>query len=338
MSDSWWRKLSRDTLALILANEYLLEHQPLPELKAMLATFATNPLDQVALLELVIHKARLMGMSPGQIINLHAGLSPDLGATHSTLETQAIPHDQAAILRAQGAAASTGLGGSVQTGNLLAQTGRSVGASAAPTTLSSSSAPDDAGAFRVKVPVAPPTAGGGRKIVPPAANAFAEPAAPPPSLGPVGGGRERGGRGAVFNPLMQTPGTLSNSVRQMAFRRVLIADDDRRIRMIFHKKLEEAHCIVDEAATGEEAWTMLQENVYGALVMDMKMPGLHGLELLSRLSAEGGKLPVVVCSAYDQLKDDFVIATYPKIKFFVKPVSPNDVTDAVLAFLPEQAS
>jgi hypothetical protein len=40
-------------------------------------------------------------------------------------------------------------------------------------------------------------------------------------------------------------------------------------------------------------------------------------------------LPVVVSSAYDQLGDEFVVATYPKLRYLVKPVPPDKIVEAM---------
>ncbi len=351
MNELWWHKLSRDTLALILANEFLLEHQTLPDLKLLLEMFAPNQLDRVALLELMMHKSKLMGMSSGQMISLHTGLSPDPSITASVLETQPVhpvhPSQNTPTslqsLKAVGsdsAGAASAPAASATAGTNPFSVNRPASAPAAGTQNpaasqdgGSSSAGEGGGAFRVKMPASGGGQSGGRvpKIEPVQSpvvikNPFPEPQAASDLIS----GKGKGAAPAVG----ASAGILGSSVKTMSQKRVLLADDDRRIRMIFRKKLADAHYIVDEAATGEEAWDLLQENPYGALIMDMKMPGLHGLELLSRLSAEGGKMPVVVCSAYDQLKDDFVVATYPKLKFFVKPVSPNAIVEAIEEFLP----
>lgn len=116
--------------------------------------------------------------------------------------------------------------------------------------------------------------------------------------------------------------------------RVLVADDDPRIRMIFRMKLQGAGYGVIEAENGDMAWEMLQQEELSALVMDMKMPGIHGLEILARLTKAERKLPVCVCSAYDQLKDEFVVSSYPNLRYFVKPVDADELLAALLEMVP----
>lgn len=111
--------------------------------------------------------------------------------------------------------------------------------------------------------------------------------------------------------------------------RILVADDDPRTRMVFRMKLEKAGYVVVEAVDGDQAWQAIQEETLDLLLIDMKMPGTHGLEILARLTKAEEQPPVICCSAYDQLKDEFVVSTYPNLRYLVKPVSDADLMQAV---------
>jgi CheY-like chemotaxis protein len=114
---------------------------------------------------------------------------------------------------------------------------------------------------------------------------------------------------------------------------VLLADDDKRIRMVFRLRLEEAGYSVIEASDGQEAWNRIEQGGLNLVVLDMKMPNLHGLEILSRMIDRQVKLPVIVCSAYDQLENEFVVQTHTKLKYLVKPVAPDSLIAAARELL-----
>lgn len=114
---------------------------------------------------------------------------------------------------------------------------------------------------------------------------------------------------------------------------VLVADDDGRARMMYRAKLEESGFAVVEAKDGIEAWNHIHGGAVQCAVMDMKMPGYHGLEVLGRMVDSNVIIPVVVVSAFDQLANEFVVATYPKLRFLTKPASPERVVEAVKSFL-----
>lgn len=123
------------------------------------------------------------------------------------------------------------------------------------------------------------------------------------------------------------------AVRPKTKARVLVADDDQRIRLIYRTKLEENGYMVIEAGNGMEAWRLISTGEADVVVLDMKMPGYHGLDVLSRMSDAGMDIPVIISTAYDQLSDEFVVATYPRLKYLVKPVDPNDLLAAVAEFV-----
>jgi CheY-like chemotaxis protein len=81
--------------------------------------------------------------------------------------------------------------------------------------------------------------------------------------------------------------------------RVLVADDSPAVREAMAHILERAGYQVDAAATGLSAWRMLGRARYDALVTDLQMPEMGGVELIERLRADPvlAHLPVVVVSS-----------------------------------------
>jgi len=114
---------------------------------------------------------------------------------------------------------------------------------------------------------------------------------------------------------------------------ILLADDDKRARMVFRLRLEEAGFSTVEVGTGTEAWERIQQGGIAAAVLDMKMPGLHGLEVLSHIADKQLGLPIVICTAYDQLEDEFIVQTYPKLKYLVKPIAPEMLVNSIKELL-----
>ena len=111
--------------------------------------------------------------------------------------------------------------------------------------------------------------------------------------------------------------------------RVLLADDDKRIRIVFRLCLERMGLKVIEAEDGNDAWRRIQEGGLSLAVLDMKMPGLHGLEVMNRMVDKHVDIPIIICSAYDNLRDEFVVATYPKLRYLIKPVAAESLEKAV---------
>jgi two-component system nitrogen regulation response regulator GlnG len=77
-------------------------------------------------------------------------------------------------------------------------------------------------------------------------------------------------------------------------KRVLVADDEASIRFVLREALEPLGIEVLEAANGEEARKLLMSESFDFALLDIRMPGISGLDLLDELSVRGGDVPVVV--------------------------------------------
>ena len=67
--------------------------------------------------------------------------------------------------------------------------------------------------------------------------------------------------------------------------RVLVVEDDERMAGLLRRALEEDGYAVDLAHDGPEGLWMATENPYGAVVLDVMLPGLDGFEVCRRIGA-----------------------------------------------------
>jgi len=67
---------------------------------------------------------------------------------------------------------------------------------------------------------------------------------------------------------------------------VLIVDDEEAVRRVFRRVLERAGWLVLEASNGERGLAMCREQKPGLVLLDLRMPELDGLDVLSTLVAE----------------------------------------------------
>src|SRR6187200_2323019 len=83
--------------------------------------------------------------------------------------------------------------------------------------------------------------------------------------------------------------------------RVLIADDHAIVRKGLRQIAEESGKIsVDEAANGQEALDKLRQDRWDALVLDISMPGRHGLDVLQAVRDLQPQLPVLILSMHPE--------------------------------------
>ncbi|MBI5234263.1 MAG: response regulator [Deltaproteobacteria bacterium] len=88
-------------------------------------------------------------------------------------------------------------------------------------------------------------------------------------------------------------------------KRVLIVDDEEGIRLLYKEELEDAGWEVEVADSGESAMEMLKTSMVDLVVLDIKMSGMDGVEVLRKIKERWKGLPVVLCTAYPHYKHEF---------------------------------
>jgi len=107
---------------------------------------------------------------------------------------------------------------------------------------------------------------------------------------------------------------------------VWIIDDDDSIRWVLQKALEGAGFIVTSFDNANTIIQRLQQESPDAIITDVRMPGIDGLELLSHLSTDYPDLPVIIMTAHTDL--DSAVSAYQGGAFEYLP-KPFDIDDAV---------
>jgi DNA-binding response OmpR family regulator len=79
--------------------------------------------------------------------------------------------------------------------------------------------------------------------------------------------------------------------------RVLVVEDDPRIASDVSRTLESSGYVVETSANGEDAWFLGDTEDYGAVILDLGLPGMDGLAVLKRWRANGRQMPVLILTA-----------------------------------------
>jgi len=85
----------------------------------------------------------------------------------------------------------------------------------------------------------------------------------------------------------------------------MVVDDEENIRFLYKEELEDEGFSVELAKDGEEALEKLPDFKPNLITLDIKMPGMNGIEVLKRIREQDRELPIVLCSAYGEYKQDF---------------------------------
>ncbi len=113
--------------------------------------------------------------------------------------------------------------------------------------------------------------------------------------------------------------------------RLLIVEDDEFQRELFAMELEEDGYEILQAANGFEALAVLKSENVDAVVMDLRMPGMDGIELLGHLHNLPRRIPVIVYTAYAQSGSQF--ATWAADALITKSISIAPLKDKIRELL-----
>jgi len=111
----------------------------------------------------------------------------------------------------------------------------------------------------------------------------------------------------------------------MSMQHLLLVDDEEAIVYVFRKYLERAGYAVSSANSGLDAIPIFESERIDAVVTDLRMPGLSGEGLITRLRSARPSLPAVIVTAYAG-ECKLHLAGVPVLN---KPVSPDELVAAV---------
>jgi two-component system nitrogen regulation response regulator GlnG len=115
----------------------------------------------------------------------------------------------------------------------------------------------------------------------------------------------------------------------MSIQRILVADDEESIRWVLSKALIKKGFKVDLAEDGKQALSMFRSNHYDLAVLDIKMPGLQGIELLKQIQEEFPEILVVIMTAESTMENAVAAMKNGAYDYLTKPFD-LDALDAII--------
>lgn len=85
--------------------------------------------------------------------------------------------------------------------------------------------------------------------------------------------------------------------------RLLVIEDERDLNDIITKRLRKAGYVVDSCSNGLDGWDYMMAGTYDAILLDIMIPEVSGLELLQRLRSQGNQTKVLLLTAKDRVED-----------------------------------
>jgi FixJ family two-component response regulator len=118
-------------------------------------------------------------------------------------------------------------------------------------------------------------------------------------------------------------------------RLVCIVDDDESLRRSVSNLLTSVGFRVETFVSAEAFLESIHRENTGCLVVDLRMPGMTGLDLLTHLATAGSRIPAVVLTAHDDNEARRRTLEAGAIAFFGKPFRADALLDAVRSALDE---
>jgi len=107
--------------------------------------------------------------------------------------------------------------------------------------------------------------------------------------------------------------------------KVLVVDDEKNIRESVERYLRLEGLETAGAENGLSAQRLLSEQAFAAAIVDLRMPGLDGLGLLGWLKEQGLRVPVIMISAYGEIRDAVEAMKLGARDYVVKPFDPEEL-------------
>ena len=130
---------------------------------------------------------------------------------------------------------------------------------------------------------------------------------------------------------------MSNDMERMVPMRILFAEDERSLSRAVTALLEKNNYSVDPVYDGEEALAYLDAENYDAVILDIMMPKVDGLEVLRRLRQQGNGIPVLLLTAKSEVEDKVSGLDTGANDYLTKPFSTAELLARIRAMTRSQA-
>lgn len=109
---------------------------------------------------------------------------------------------------------------------------------------------------------------------------------------------------------------------------VLIVDDEEVVRRAHLRSLETTGCEARVAEDGNEAIRVMEQNPADVILLDIRMPGLDGMDVLKTIKTRWPNSEVVVITGYPTIESAKEAVRLGACNYMAKPVGPDDVVKA----------
>ncbi len=111
--------------------------------------------------------------------------------------------------------------------------------------------------------------------------------------------------------------------------RILVIDDEEIVRISCQKALIPAGYEVDTAASGKEGLELFEKDRYDLIIIDLKMPGIDGLELMAHIKRLSPEQNVMIMTGYDTIEHIVDSISLGATHYIEKPFTPFTLIERI---------
>jgi len=135
----------------------------------------------------------------------------------------------------------------------------------------------------------------------------------------------------VAQMMKETPAKSADIVefpKEPATKHILVIDDEVAVNNNIRKILAKKGYHVDQAVTKEEALNKIESQSYKLILLDLKIPGVKGLELLRTIRDKNAEAKVIMITGYASIETAVEAARIGAVDYIPKPFTPDEIRNA----------
>jgi DNA-binding NtrC family response regulator len=125
-------------------------------------------------------------------------------------------------------------------------------------------------------------------------------------------------------------------MNEMEGARILVVDDEEGVRKSLKVVLEEKGCLVDTAENGQEAITKSKTRFYNLALIDIRLPDMDGVKLLTSMIDTTPKMVKIIITGYPSIENAIEAVNKGADGYIVKPFTMEQLLDTIKEYLRKQ--
>ncbi len=115
----------------------------------------------------------------------------------------------------------------------------------------------------------------------------------------------------------------------MSKARILVIDDEEIVRISCERTLVPEEYEIDTAASGKEGLERFEKGEYDLVLIDLKMPGMNGIEVLVNIKRQRPEQKVMIMTGYDTVEHIVEAISSGAAHYLEKPFTPDTLIERI---------